>query len=144
MNDDVIVTLKDDRSVNLYRIRGRDNLFIRSVEITSTGKIIGSPVQSGNRCIITYEEKNGNSIRVMQNSYELPQFRLINKNYLSSRVEETTPSAPYQSESYQEPIQTHSRSSGDSSQSSSDSSGCGCFVLILLFFLYVFVVSINK
>ena len=77
MNDDVIVTLRDDRSVNLYRIRGRDNLFIRSVQITSTGKIIGSPVQSGNRCIITYEEKSGNFIRVMQNSYELPQFRLI-------------------------------------------------------------------
>ena len=144
MNDDVIVTLRDERSVNLYRIRGRDNLFIRSVQITSTGEIIGSPVQSGNRCIITYEEKSGNSIRVMQNSYELPQFRLINKNYLSSRVEETTQSTLYQSESYQEPIQTHSGSSGDSSQSSSDSSGCGCFVLILLFFLYVFVVSINK
>ena len=138
MNDDVIVTLRDDRSVNLYRIRGRDNLFIRSVQITSTGKIIGSPVQSGNRCIITYEEKSGNFIRVMQNSYELPQFRLINKNYLSSRVDETTPSAPHQSESYQEPIRTHSSSSGNSSWSSSDSIGCGCFfVLILLFFLYI-------
>ena len=145
MNDDVIVTLKDDRSVNLYRIRGRDNLFIRSVEITSTGKIIGSPVQSGNRCIITYEEKNGNSIRVMQNSYELPQFRLINKNYLSSRVEETTPSAPHRHESYQESIRTHSRSSGDSSQSSSDSSGCGClFVLGLLFLLYIAVGDLLK
>ena len=138
MNDDVIVTLRDDRSVNLYRIRGRDNLFIRSVQITSTGKIIGSPVQSGNRCIITYEEKSGNFIRVMQNSYELPQFRLINKNYLSSKVEEATPSAPHQSESYQEPIRTHSSSSGNSSWSSSDSIGCGCFfVLILLFFLYI-------
>ena len=136
MNDDVIVTLRDERSVNLYRIRGRDNLFIRSVQITSSGEIIGSPVQSGNRCIITYEEKSGNSVKVMQNSYELPQFRLINKNYLSSRVEETTQSTLYQSESYQEPIQTHSRSSGDSSRSSNDSSGCGCFVLILLIFLF--------
>ena len=136
MNDDVIVTLRDERSVNLYRIRGRDNLFIRSVQITSSGEIIGSPVQSGNRCIITYEEKSGNSVKVMQNSYELPQFRLINKNYLSSRVEETTPSTLCQSESYQEPIQTHSRSSGDSSRSSNDSSGCGCFVLILLIFLF--------
>ena len=140
MNDDVIVTLRDDRSVNLYRMRGRDNLFIRSVQITSTGKIIGSPVQSGNRCMITYEEKSGNFIRVMQNSYELPQFRLINKNYLSSRVEEATPSTSHRSESYQEPIRTHSSSSGNSSWSSSNSIGCGCFfVLILLFFLYIVV-----
>ena len=140
MNDDVIVTLRDDRSVNLYRIRGRDNLLVRSVQITSTGKIIGSPVQSGNRCMITYEEKSGNFIRVMQNSYELPQFRLINKNYLSSRVEEATPSTSHRSESYQEPIRTHSSSSGNSSWSSSNSIGCGCFfVLILLFFLYIVV-----
>ena len=121
-------------------MRGRDNLFIRSVQITSTGKIIGSPVQSGNRCMITYEEKSGNFIRVMQNSYELPQFRLINKNYLSSRVEEATPSTSHRSESYQEPIRTHSSSSGNSSWSSSNSIGCGCFfVLILLFFLYIVV-----
>ena len=139
MNDDVIVTLKDDRSVNLYRIRGRDNLFIRTVEITSTGKIIGSPVQSGNRCIITYEEKNGNYVRVKQNSYELPQFRLANVNQVSSRFEESTPSISHRSESFQEPIRTHSRSS----ENSGGSSGCGCLLCILIpFVLYLFVGTI--
>ena len=52
------------------------SLYLKRKRVVTRRK--SSSNQSGSRCIITCEGK-WNSIRVMQNSYELSQFRLINK-----------------------------------------------------------------
>ena len=66
----------NSKTVRLYNSKGQT---CGDVHITVYGEIIGSPMISGRICKIVYREGSNRIV----NTYEMPDFRLINRSYLN-------------------------------------------------------------